>query len=170
MRLRIGLTTLVLLLEGCAHGGGQEPIKQNPEMAAKEAPAETPPKAERDPLSEMRKDFAEERQNSNDELAQYLKQMKQSTEQPQMVRDKFTHLMDKHRSAFRDKVQKLRETLQREESLRPEDFEAEVTAQTIDFESDMREKLKEFNEQYRLYSKAFSQKPKEKKAVTGKEQ
>ena len=31
----------------------------------------------------------------------------------------------------------------------------------------MRERNNEFNEQYRLYSKQFSEKPKEKKAVTG---
>lgn len=46
-------------------------------------------------------------------------------------------------------------------------FESEISVQSKDFASYMREKVNEFNEQYRLYSKKFSERPVDKKAVTG---
>lgn len=170
-------------------------------------------KADREALEEFRKQIPEEKKQSNDELALYLQLMKQGTENPQMVRDKFTVLVEKRRSSFRSKVQKLRDDYHHQETKRRDafldkqkskrnsftgskhssaetreffgqqdkdrqeffaderdrrgNFESEISAQSKDFDSYMREKMNEFNEQYRLYSKKYSERPKEKKAVTG---
>lgn len=169
--------------------------------------------ADRKDLEDLRKEIPEETKKSNDELAFYLQMMRQGTEQPQNVRDKFQNLVRKRRNSYRDKVTKLRDGFKREETKRREDFltgqkakrdeylktkhdakttrdyfseqekdrqsffadererrssfESELASQSKDFESYMKEKQNEFNEQYRLYSKKFSERPKEKKAVTG---
>lgn len=198
---------------GCAHPASSSNRLDDRETVEKTLSGEMSLKADREQLSEMRKDVPKEKQKSNDELALYLNLMKQGTEQPQMVRDKFTVLAEKRRSSFREKVQKLRDNYRRDETKRrdeyldtlktkradylkskhkPEElreffstqdkdrqsffaderdrrssFESEVSGHSKDFDSYMREKMNEFNEQYRLYSKKFSEKPKDKKAVTG---
>jgi hypothetical protein len=60
-----------------------------------------------------------------------------------------------------------RKTFFADERDRRTSFESELSAQSKDFESYMRERINEFNEQYRLYSKKFSERPVQKKAVTG---
>lgn len=50
---------------------------------------------------------------------------------------------------------------------RRQSFESELNSQSKDFDNYMRERQKEFDEQYRLYSKKLSERPKDKKAVTG---
>jgi hypothetical protein len=170
-------------------------------------------KADRESLKGIRADIPEQKQKANDELALFLNLMGQGTEQPSAVRDKFSTLVERKRTSFREKVGRLRTDYNAEEVRRREDymtaqakkresflaskrspkeisrftsdldkertrffaderdrrsnFEAEVTAKSKEFESYMHEKMNEFNEQYRLYSKKFSEKPKEKKAVTG---
>lgn len=210
----------VLSLVGCAHPGStssdataSKNREADRERIHEQLNGEMSLKADRDELADMRKQIPAEKQKSNDELALYLQLMKQGKEQPQMVRDKFTSLVEKRRSSFRDKVQHLRETYRRDEEKRRDEFldsqkkqrtaftaakrtpdemkdffgtqdtnrkvffaderdrrtsfESEISAQSKDFESYMREKVNEFNEQYRLYSKQFSERPVEKKAVTG---
>jgi hypothetical protein len=212
-RVSAGAILTLTLCVGCMHPSMQASRDQDRATIQKELSGEMSLKADREALAEMRKGIPAEKQKSNDELALYLQLMKQGTEQPAIVRDKFTVLMEKKRASFRDKVQKLRasysrsETKRRDEFLdsqkakrtdylkskrKPEEmreffgeqdkdrqaffsderdrrasFEADINGQSKDFDSYMHEKLNEFNEQYRLYSKQFSEKPKDKKAVTG---
>lgn len=172
-------------------------------------------KADREQLAELRKNVPPEKQKENDELALQLNVMKQGTEQPNLVRERFSAMVQKKRSAFRQKAQDLRDDYRKEETRRREDFmnaqrskresfmkrkpnskdtrdflgdqererqrfygderdrrqnfEAEMGAKSRDFDSYMRERQAEFNEQFRLYSKKYSERPKERKAVTGEE-
>ncbi len=206
---------IVVLLPSCK-GRGKRPDQVRAEDRQKihnTLEQEMSLKADREQLAELRKDIPDERQKQNDELALYLTLMKQGTEQPNIVRERYHALVQKRRSSYRDKVQKLREDFRKEETKRREEFlkkqkdkrdaftkkkpdskatreffaeqekertrhfaeererrqsfEAELSAQSKDFEGYMRERNNEFNEQFRLYSKQYSEKPKEKKAVTG---
>ena len=219
MSLGIRITTFVgfLFCASCAlpsSGGGNSTRGEDRKNVRDQLSGEMSLKADRDELAAMRKEIPAEKQKSNDELALSLNMMKQGTERPEMVRDKFTVLVEKKRSSFRDKVQKLRESYRKSETKRRDEyldtqkakrtawasaskrkpdelreffaeqdrdrqsffsderdrranFESEINAQSKDFDSYMHEKMNEFNEQYRIYSKKFSEKPKEKKAVTG---
>lgn len=73
---------------------------------------------------------------------------------------------DETKEFFADQ-DKERQNFFADERDRRSNFESEISAQSKDFDSYMREKLNEFNEQYRLYSKMYSEKRKERKAVTG---
>jgi len=95
-------------------------------------------------------------------------------------REKFTKSLRTERDSFQKKKRdskEMREFYQEQERKRNnfntderdrrQSFESEMRAQSKDFDSYMREKQNEFNEQFRLYSKKYSERPKEKKAVTG---
>ena len=212
MRISIQLATLILLLSACAtrSAPSQAPQRaQDRETVRKQLPSDQALLADRESFTAMRA----ERQKSDDEVALFLNMMQQGSEQPQVVRDKFSVLVQKARNSFHNKAQNLRDNYRKEETTRREDFldkqktkrnrfvggkpssddnkkfferqdrdrqaffadehdrrasfESEVSAQSKDFDSYMHEKTNEFNEQFRLYSKKISERPKEKKAVTG---
>lgn len=79
-------------------------------------------KADREQIAELRKDIPDAKQRQNDELALYLNLMKQGTEQPNIVRDRFQTLVQKRRTSYRDKVTRLRDDFRKEETRRREDF------------------------------------------------
>jgi hypothetical protein len=79
-------------------------------------------KEDREHLSKLRKDIPPEKQKANDELALFLTLMDQGTEQPNTLRERFTVLVQKKRSAFRDKVEDLRKDFRTKESRQREDF------------------------------------------------
>lgn len=79
-------------------------------------------KADRDHLAELRKDIPDEKQKQNDELALFLTLMKQGTEQPNVVRERYNVLVQKRRSAHREKVQRLRNDYRSDETKRREEF------------------------------------------------
>lgn len=79
-------------------------------------------KQDRSELAELRKEIPEDKKASNDELALYLNLMKQGTEQPAVVRDRFNSLVSKRRQAFREKVERLRADFRAAETRRREDF------------------------------------------------
>ncbi len=210
--MRFLMVSSFLVLTACVHGASQD--RESDRVGVeKELSGEMSLKADREELKELRRDIPAEKQKSNDELAVYLGLMKQGTEQPQIVRDKFNSLVEKRRLSFRQRVQKLRDNYRRDETKRREEFlnglkgkrasylvgkrtpeqlrdffsgqekdrqaffsdererrtafESDVMAQSKDFEAYMREKVNEANEQFRVYSKKFSERPKNKKAVTG---
>lgn len=209
----IAAVLAALILPGCSTPNLQKDMARDRENVQKELQSEMSLKADREKLQELRQEIPPEKQKSNDELALYLGLMRQGTEQPQVVRDKFNVLVERKRTSFREKVQRLRENYRRDEAARRDtfleeqkserssfqgskhkpnetrdffskqdhhrqnffaderarrsNFESDVTAQSRDFDSYMREKVNEFNEEYRLYSKKFSERPKDKKAVTG---
>lgn len=208
----IFMLTFSLLVAACAHNPNKD-READRKTVEKELSGEMSLKADRDSLQNLRKEIPTDRQKANDELALYLQLMKQGTEQPQMVRDRFTVLVQKKRTNYREKVRQLRDNYHRSEAKRRDEFlgeqkdkrdsylkskrtseetrkffaeqdqdrqkffaeertrrqafEAEIDSQGRDFEAYMRDKNNEFNEQYRLYSKAYSERPKEKNAVTG---
>lgn len=82
-------------------------------------------KADRSQLNELRKDIPEEKQQQNDELALYLDLMKQGSEQPYVVRDKFNSLVTKKRERFQEKVDRLRSDYRNDEQRRRDDFLSE---------------------------------------------
>ncbi len=77
---------------------------------------------DREKLADLRREIPAEKQKENDELALQLKLMGQSTEQPHLLRQKFQFLVQKRRTAFRQKTQKLRDEFRTQETRRREDF------------------------------------------------
>lgn len=88
----------------------------------KELDSEVSLKADRSELDELRKEVPETKRQTNDELALYLGMMKQGEEKPEILRNKFSSLMQKRRSNFRTKVQKLRSDYSAAETRRRDDF------------------------------------------------
>jgi hypothetical protein len=114
---------LVLIFSlGCVQPSTQASRDEDRANIQKELSGEMSLKADREALAEMRKGIPAEKQKSNDELALNLQLMKQGTEQPAMVRDKFTVLVEKKRTSFRDKVQKLRNSYSKSETKRRDEF------------------------------------------------
>ena len=124
MPLYLRSTTLVGLcvLVGCAQPSPSRARADDRETVQKELSGEMSLKADRDELKELRKDVPAEKQKSNDELALYLQLIKQGSEQPQMVRDKFTVLVERRRTSFRERVAKLRENYRRDEAKRRDEY------------------------------------------------
>jgi hypothetical protein len=117
----VGVLASVFTMAGCAHPAAQNRTNDR-QVVDQELSSEMSLKADRDQLQEMRQAIPKEKQNSNDELALYLDLMKQGTEPPQNVRDKFTSLVEKRRTSFRQKVQKLRDNYRRDESKRRDEY------------------------------------------------
>lgn len=120
-RLEI-LLGFTLVLANCAHPNRQTIREGDRANVQKELSGEMSLKADRDALAEMRKGIPEEKRKSNDELALYLQLMKQGTENPEMVRNKFTSLVEKKRQSFREKVQKLRASYSKSEAKRRDEY------------------------------------------------
>lgn len=117
-----------ILLASCATSSPEKNREKDRATVKSELGQEMSLKADRDQLSDLRKEIPEDTRRSNDELALYLQLMKQGTEQPQVVRDKFQALVRKRRVSFRDKVQKLRDNFRRDETERREAFTAQQKA------------------------------------------
>src|SRR4051812_45228558 len=115
LRKCITIIAALLLTAGCAQTGGHSSRDDDRRKIQNELSGEMSLKADRDQLAEMRKQIPAEKQKSNDELALSLNLMKQGSEQPSVVRDKFTTLVEKKRSSFRDKITKLRESYRQSE-------------------------------------------------------
>lgn len=208
----------VILLTSCkslsfksdAAAGEQDRKKVKAELTSEQSK-----RAHLEQLAELRKEIPVDKQKQSDELSLQIQMMNQASEQPHLVRERFAIMVDKKRTAFNQKIKKLRdnyraeETKRREEYLRKQkakrdafigskrefkesrqffadqekdrlrfvsderdrrqSFESEIVAQSKDFDSYIREKQNQFNEQFRLYSKKYSERPKETKAVTGDE-
>jgi hypothetical protein len=133
--MRRSLFLCLVFTVGCAHAPDRD-RESDRKTVEKELSGEMSLKADRDELKELRKEIPTERQKANDELALYLQLMKQGTEQPQMVRDKFTVLVQKKRTSFRDKVAHLRDSYHRSEAKRREEFLAEQKDKRDDFMKD----------------------------------
>jgi hypothetical protein len=106
---------------GCAHRVTKKREEDRKNIHAQLA-EEMSLKSDRDDMQTARKDIPLEKQKTNDELALYLSLMKQGTEKPQVVREKFSMLMERKRVSFREKVHKLREVYRRDETKRRDDF------------------------------------------------
>lgn len=110
-------------------------------------------KADRDQLAELRKEIPVDKQKSNDELALYLNLMKQGTEQPNLVREKYNTMVQKKRTVFRIKVARLREDYRRDETKKREEFLREHKNRRDDFtkaKHDSKERTEFFNEQEKI--------------------
>ena len=90
-------------------------------------------KADRDHLAELRKDIPAETKKANDELALFLGMMKQGTEQPNLVRERFQVLVQKKRQSFREKTVKLRDDFRSAETKRREKFLGEQKSKRDSF-------------------------------------
>lgn len=119
LEILIGFT---LVLASCAHTSRQAIRDGDRADVQKELSGEMSLKADREALAEMRKGIPEEKRKSNDELALYLQLMKQGTENPEIVRNKFSSLVEKKRQSFRDKVQKLRASYSKSEAKRRDEY------------------------------------------------
>ncbi len=111
------------LLAGCKLS--PSPKQMADRKAVQQELGEVSLKADRQELSELRKEIPIETQKQNDELALYLNLMKQGTEQPSLVREKYSSLVYQQRSEFREKVRKLREKYRLEETKRRDQFLSE---------------------------------------------
>ncbi len=140
--LKIRHSSAVFLFAAVAFTGcAQTPDKRiadDRKNVEQELSGEMSLKADREQLAEMRKDIPQEKQKSNDELALYLQLMRQGTEQPQMVHDKFSVIVQKRRTIFRDKVAKLRDSYHKSEAKRREEFLAEQKAKRDSYQSSKR--------------------------------
>jgi hypothetical protein len=116
------LSFLIFSLQACRSTQPKSDRAADQKRIADELGGEISLKADRETLKEMRKEIPADKQKSNDELALFLQLMKQGTEQPQMVHDKFSSMMQKKRTTFREKVQRLRESYRSEEADRREAF------------------------------------------------
>lgn len=116
-------------------------------------------KADRDHLAELRKEIPQEKQRQNDELALHLGIMKQGTENPSVIRDRYNNMINKRRQAFRAKVQRLRDDYRKEETQRREKFLKEHQGRRTEFtrtKHDSKESREFFNEQQKLHSEFFA--------------
>jgi hypothetical protein len=116
-------------------------------------------KADRDHLAELRKDIPEEKRKSNDELALQLGVMKQGTESPGTIRDRYNSMVQKRRETFRNKAQRLREDFRKDETRRREEFLKEHKSRRESFAAkkhDHKENREFFSEQDKLRQRYFS--------------
>jgi hypothetical protein len=120
----IPLLIFGLIVAGCiSRRPDPEKVRQQDRERVKlELNQEMSLKEDRDSLNELRKEVPADTQKSNDELALFLNLIKQGTETPQTVRDKFNGLVMKKRSSFREKVERLRNKFRDDETLRRETF------------------------------------------------
>ncbi len=132
---------------GCATSTGSSHVDDRKQVE-QELSGEMSLKADREQLQDLRKEIPEERRKTNDELALYLQLMRQGTEQPQTMREKFTSIVQKKRQAFRDKVSHLRENYHRSEQKRREEYLSEQKNKRSSFMSTKR-KSEETNEFYK---------------------
>ncbi|MBX3021114.1 MAG: hypothetical protein KF799_05500 [Bdellovibrionales bacterium] len=123
-RISVFTVMLALSLLACAKRAPrpEEVRKEDRQTIASALTEEMSLKADRDELAELRKDIPAETQRANDELALQLGLMKQGTETPATVRDRFQTLVQRKRSDFRKKVERLRNDYRQEETRRREDF------------------------------------------------
>lgn len=119
--LKLIIATVFLFAIGCASSPDRS-REQDRQTVQSELSEEMSLKADRENLEDLRKEIPEDTRRDNDELALYLQLMKQGTEQPQTVRDRFQVMVQKRRTVFRDKVRRLRENYRRDETKRREDF------------------------------------------------
>lgn len=96
--------------------------QQDREQVKKELEQEMSLKQDRDSLNNLRSEVPAETKKTNDELALFLNLIKQGTENPQTVRDKFNTLVMKKRASFREKVEKLRSRFRDDETKKREAF------------------------------------------------
>jgi hypothetical protein len=116
-------------------------------------------KADRDQFAELRKEVPQEKQKKNDELALYLEVMRQGTEQPSIVRERFSAIVQKRRDGFRNKVMRLREDFRKDETRRREDFLKEHKNRRDSFakkKHDSQESREFFAEQEQLRQRFFA--------------
>ena len=115
--------------------------------------------ADRSKLDELRKEIPEEKKKANDELALFLNMMKQGSEQPNLVREKFTVMVQKKRTEFRTKTQRLRDDFRKDETKLREEF---LNKQKADREAftkkkhDSKENREFFSEQDKLRQRYFA--------------
>jgi hypothetical protein len=141
---------LAMAVAGCASRNQAAARAQDRQTIEQELGQEMSLKADRESLSDLRKEIPEETQRSNDELALFLNLMRQGNETPQMVRDKFNVMVQKKRASFRDKVAKLRENYRRDETKRRETRLDEAKAKRDSFlrrKHDPKESREFFNDQ-----------------------
>ncbi len=135
MRIRHQVLALLLLAStGCAVAPDRDRADDRKKVED-ELSGEMSLKADREQLKDMRKEIPQERRKTNDELALYLQLMKQGTEQPENVRDKFTTIVQKKREGFREKVARLRENYHRSEQKRRDEYLEEQKAKRDHFMS-----------------------------------
>lgn len=152
----------LIFLSGCmsqppASSNTEENREADREKVGKEL--EVSLKADRDHLAELRKEIPEEKQKSNDEQALFLNIMKQGTENPSVVRERYHSMVSKRRQAFRKKVQKLRDDYRKEETKRREQFLKEHQARRGEFSKkkhDRKETAEFFSEQQKIQSQFFA--------------
>lgn len=113
-----------ILLTACASNPEATRLKDR-ENVKQELAQEMSLKEDRDSLKDLRKEVPVEAQKNNDELALFLGLVRQGTENPQIVRDKFNSLVQKKRSGFREKVQTLRDKFRSDETKKRDAFLAE---------------------------------------------
>jgi hypothetical protein len=113
-----------LIAAGCASGRpNPEKVRQEDrERVKQELDQEMSLKEDRESLDELRKEVPADTQKSNDELALFLNLIRQGTEAPQAVREKFNSLVMKRRSSFREKVERLRSKFRDDETRKREAF------------------------------------------------
>lgn len=96
--------------------------QQDRDQVKRELEQEMSLKQDRESLNSLRTEVPTETRKSNDELALFLNLIKQGTETPQNVREKFNSLVMKKRSAFREKVERLRGKFRDDETRKRETF------------------------------------------------
>jgi hypothetical protein len=90
-------------------------------------------RADRSELNELRKDVPDEIKKSNDELALVLSLMKDGTEEPSKVRDRFNTAVRKKREKFDKQINKRREDFTKTERKNREDFLKQAKADRESF-------------------------------------
>lgn len=115
--------TLILSSIGCVSRNRPEKVRADDRAKIQqELGQEMSLQEDRDALKDLRREVPAETQKANDELALYLGLIKQGTESPQNVRDKFNNLVLKKRATFREKVESLRNKFRDDETKKREKF------------------------------------------------
>ena len=116
------ILVLVLTIAGCVSSSPSKERAQDREKIKNELGSEMSLKEDRATPDAFRKDTPAETRKQNDEMALHLNLMKQGTESPAAVRDKFQSLIRKKRTEFREKSRKLRDDYRGDETKRRDEF------------------------------------------------
>lgn len=122
MKTLLLISVSILTLVSCISRSPKANREEDRKHIDQQLGSELSLKQDRQALSDLRKEIPTETQKANDELALFLNLMGQGTESPQVVRDKFSSMVQKKRSAFHGKIRQLRDEYRKEESERRESF------------------------------------------------
>lgn len=137
---RLGLAAFLISTACAKRSPKPEQVRQQDRQTIAAALSEEMSlKADREELSELRKDIPAETQKANDELALQLNLMKQGTESPVTLRDRFQSLVQRKRQDFRKVVERLRSDYRQAETRRREDFTTAQRKKRESFLSSKRE-------------------------------